>query len=221
MKTLRRSKESRVIAGICGGIAEYFSTDPVLIRLIFLVMAVFGGAGIILYLVCWIIMPERGPNDNVQDAEEVVDESQKKTSDKIKDAIKNVAGEFVEGVAKEFAQDVANELRDEFCSTEKKVEPEIEIEVKKESKKKSKKHKKSSGIWFGVFLIFLGIGLLLRVFGILDFSWHAIWKHWPILLIIVGLSCIPMKRWLKNTLIILLLAGLLAVLVWQNLYYLM
>ncbi|MCL2414762.1 MAG: PspC domain-containing protein [Bacteroidales bacterium] len=214
MKTLRRSKEHRIIAGVCGGIAEYFSIDPVLIRLIFLVMAVFGGAGIILYIVAWIIMPERGTNDDVQDAE-VVDDSQKKTSDKIKNAIKNVAGEFVEDVAKEFAQDIANELKSEFDDAGKEAEVEVETEVKKELKKR-KKHKKSSGVWFGIFLVFLGIAFLLRTFGWLDFSWHGIWKYWPILLIILGISCISMKRWLKNTLMILSLAGLLFALIWNS-----
>ncbi|MCL2417417.1 MAG: PspC domain-containing protein [Bacteroidales bacterium] len=211
MKTLRRSKEHRVIAGICGGIAEYFSIDPVLIRLIFLVMAVFGGAGIILYIIAWIIMPERGANDDIQDAE-IVDDSQKKTSDKIKDAIKNVAGEFAEGVAKEFVQDVASELRGEFNDAGKEVDMDVNIEVKKESKK-HKKHKKSSGIWFGIFLIFLGIAFLLRTLGWVDFSWCGIWKYWPILLIILGISCISMKRWLKNTLMILSLVGLLFALI--------
>ncbi|MCL2413152.1 MAG: PspC domain-containing protein [Bacteroidales bacterium] len=223
MKTLRRSKEHRVIAGICGGIAEYFSIDPVVVRLIFLVMAVFGGAGIILYLVAWIIMPERGPNDNVQDAE-VEDDSKKKTGDKIKDAIKHVTGEFVEGVAKEFVQDVAKELKNEL-NDDRNVEIDLEIDADFEKEleikieKKMKKHKESSHIWFGVFLIFFGMAFLFRAFGWIDFSWHEIWKHWPILLIIVGISCISMKRWLKNTLIILSLVGLLFALAYNNCFW--
>lgn len=208
MKTLRRSKENRVIAGICGGIAEYFSLDPVLIRVLFLIMAFFGGAGIILYIVCWFIMPERDGNETIDDAEEVVDDSKKKTSDKIKDAIKNVAGEFVQGVAKEFAQDVAKELRDEFDETGEEIKQDI-----KEIKKEVKKQKKSSGIWFGIFLVFFGIVLLFRKLELIYFSWHDIWKFWPAILIFIGISCISMKRRLKTTLKILVLVGLLIVLV--------
>jgi phage shock protein PspC (stress-responsive transcriptional regulator) len=68
MKTLRRSSTNRVIGGVAGGIAEYFNLDPVLIRLAFVLMALFG-AGVLFYIIAWIIMPEHGSNRDVQDAE--------------------------------------------------------------------------------------------------------------------------------------------------------
>jgi phage shock protein C len=56
-KRLYRSKENRMIAGVCGGIAEYFNVDPTLIRLLW-ILAIFMGAGILVYIVGWIIIPE-------------------------------------------------------------------------------------------------------------------------------------------------------------------
>ncbi|MBN2454258.1 PspC domain-containing protein [Candidatus Woesearchaeota archaeon] len=58
-KRLYRSTENRVIAGVCGGIAEYFNIDPVLVRLIAILLLLANGAGLIAYLIAWIIVPER------------------------------------------------------------------------------------------------------------------------------------------------------------------
>ena len=58
-KKLMRSQD-RIIAGVAGGLAEYFDTDPTLIRILFVLLTLlgFGGLGIITYIVLWIIMPE-------------------------------------------------------------------------------------------------------------------------------------------------------------------
>ena len=61
-KTFRRSSTDRVIAGICGGIAERFGWDPLLVRLIAVALLLFtaGGPIIITYLVVWMLTPCRG-----------------------------------------------------------------------------------------------------------------------------------------------------------------
>lgn len=56
---LYRSTSQRVFGGVAGGIAEYFNIDPVIIRVIFVLAAIFGGGGVIIYLVLWIAVPER------------------------------------------------------------------------------------------------------------------------------------------------------------------
>jgi phage shock protein C len=56
---LYRSTTQRVFGGVAGGIAEYFNMDPVIIRVIFVLAAIFGGGGVIIYLVLWIAVPER------------------------------------------------------------------------------------------------------------------------------------------------------------------
>jgi phage shock protein C len=58
-RKLYRSTSNRQVAGVCGGLAEYFNLDPTLIRVLFVVLAVLGGSGIILYLALWIIVPKQ------------------------------------------------------------------------------------------------------------------------------------------------------------------
>lgn len=64
---LQRSETNRVIAGVAGGLGEYFDVDPTLIRLIFIMLTVFGGGGVIIYIILWIMMPEAGEFSNSKD----------------------------------------------------------------------------------------------------------------------------------------------------------
>ena len=57
---LYRSTENKMIAGVCGGLAEFFGLDPTLVRLVFVVLALLGGHGLLVYLILWIIVPHRG-----------------------------------------------------------------------------------------------------------------------------------------------------------------
>jgi phage shock protein C len=64
-KQLYRSRTDRMIAGVCGGIAEYFDIDPVIVRLIAVVLLLPGGApGLLPYIALWIIVPERPKTPN-------------------------------------------------------------------------------------------------------------------------------------------------------------
>jgi len=53
-----RSKNDKMIAGVCGGLAHYFNIDPAIVRLLFVLAVVLGGASPLIYLVLWIVMPE-------------------------------------------------------------------------------------------------------------------------------------------------------------------
>ncbi|MDN5359888.1 MAG: phage shock protein [Thermotogaceae bacterium] len=57
-KRLYRSRDDRVIAGVCSGLGKYLDVDPVIIRLIWAATIFLAGAGIFLYIVAWIIIPE-------------------------------------------------------------------------------------------------------------------------------------------------------------------
>jgi len=57
---LYRARDGRVVAGVCAGLADYFGVDPTLVRLVFAVVTIFGGAGVLLYLCAWIVIPEEG-----------------------------------------------------------------------------------------------------------------------------------------------------------------
>lgn len=58
MNKLYRSKSNRIIAGVCGGIGEYLGIDPTLIRLLWILFSLSIGAGLLAYIIAWIIVPE-------------------------------------------------------------------------------------------------------------------------------------------------------------------
>ncbi len=57
---LRRSKRHRILAGVCGGLAEWLGWDPTLVRVLYVVVSIFSAAfpGILAYIILWILMPE-------------------------------------------------------------------------------------------------------------------------------------------------------------------
>ena len=57
-RKLYRSRNRRMVAGVCGGLADYFDIDPTVIRVLFLILAVFGGSGLVVDLVMWIVVPD-------------------------------------------------------------------------------------------------------------------------------------------------------------------
>ena len=58
---LQRSREQRIIAGVCGGIAEWLGWSPTVVRVLYVILSVASAAfpGILVYIVLWILMPER------------------------------------------------------------------------------------------------------------------------------------------------------------------
>ena len=59
-KRLYRSKNDKILGGVCGGIADYLDADPTLIRLLWAVITLFSvGIGLLAYLIAWIIVPEK------------------------------------------------------------------------------------------------------------------------------------------------------------------
>jgi phage shock protein C len=56
-RKLYRSRSNRKLAGVCGGLAQYFNLDATLVRVLFVALAVLGGSGIVLYVAMWIIVP--------------------------------------------------------------------------------------------------------------------------------------------------------------------
>jgi len=86
-KKLYRSKKDKMIAGVCGGIAEYFDVDPTLIRLLTVIFVLLGGAGVVAYIIAWIIIP-KNPEQVSDDKFDKKEESKEK--------IKKEAEEVVE-----------------------------------------------------------------------------------------------------------------------------
>ena len=57
-RKLYRSRNERMIAGVCGGLGEYFNIDPTLIRILFVFLALAGGPGLVAYIVLLVVVPE-------------------------------------------------------------------------------------------------------------------------------------------------------------------
>ena len=57
-KKLYRSRSDKKIAGVCGGLAKYLNIDPTVVRLIWAIVVVCGGAGLLAYLICALVIPE-------------------------------------------------------------------------------------------------------------------------------------------------------------------
>ena len=56
-KKLYKSQNSRMLCGVCGGIAEYFNIDPTIVRLIFVFLGLSGGTGILFYIIAAVVTP--------------------------------------------------------------------------------------------------------------------------------------------------------------------
>jgi len=88
-KKLYRSKKDKMIAGVCGGIAEYFDVDSTLVRLLTVIFVLLGGAGVVVYIIAWIIIPQKP---------EQVSDDQFDKREESKEKIKKGAEEVVEEV---------------------------------------------------------------------------------------------------------------------------
>lgn len=102
-KKLHRSQTDKIIAGIAGGIGEYFEVDPTIVRLIFVLITLFGGSGVLLYLILWVLVPKNPEGKMVID----------------KDRVKEVAGE-IKDKAESFGRSVKEELAKDSSEKEGK-----------------------------------------------------------------------------------------------------
>jgi len=62
---LRRSADDRMLAGVAGGVARYLDVDAMLLRIVFVVLTVMGGAGVPIYLAAWLLIPEDGTDQSI------------------------------------------------------------------------------------------------------------------------------------------------------------
>ncbi|WP_153532782.1 PspC domain-containing protein [Actinomadura macrotermitis] len=64
-KQFRRTRDGRMIAGVCAGTGRYFDIDPNIVRLALAVFSLFGGSGLALYAIAWLLLPEEGAETSV------------------------------------------------------------------------------------------------------------------------------------------------------------
>jgi phage shock protein C len=56
-RKLKRSNKDKMLGGVCGGLGEHLNIDPTIVRLVFIILALAGGPGILIYIILWLIMP--------------------------------------------------------------------------------------------------------------------------------------------------------------------
>jgi phage shock protein PspC (stress-responsive transcriptional regulator) len=64
-RRLERSRSDRKIAGVAGGLAQYFDLDPIIFRIGFIILTVLGGSGLLVYVAGWLILPEEGKDESI------------------------------------------------------------------------------------------------------------------------------------------------------------
>jgi len=57
-KRLCRSNSQRMLAGVCGGVAEYLGWDVTIVRVLWIILTLAGGSGVLLYIILWLVMPQ-------------------------------------------------------------------------------------------------------------------------------------------------------------------
>ena len=134
---LYRSETNKVIAGVCGGLAEYFGIEAVIIRILLVAITLFGGSGLLLYIILWIVMPSSSATG--------------KTSE-------------------EYIRDNVEELKERSSDIAGK-EPKTVL---------------------GIILVVIGVSLLLENFGF--FAFRYIWRLWPLVIVILGISMLARKK---------------------------
>jgi phage shock protein PspC (stress-responsive transcriptional regulator) len=65
IKELHRSRDDRILAGVAGGLGRYFDISPTFFRIGFAILALVGGAGILLYVAAWLVIPDEGDSDSI------------------------------------------------------------------------------------------------------------------------------------------------------------
>jgi phage shock protein PspC (stress-responsive transcriptional regulator) len=68
LRRLQRSRSDRMVAGVSGGLARYFEIHPAVFRVGFVVLTLLGGAGILIYLAAWLVIPDEGKDDSIATA---------------------------------------------------------------------------------------------------------------------------------------------------------
>jgi phage shock protein PspC (stress-responsive transcriptional regulator) len=87
-KKLYRSETDKIVGGVCGGLAEYFGIDSAIVRLVFVLILVYGGSGLLVYIILWIVLPTQSTTYTSSD--DVISENSKEIKETISKTAKGV-----------------------------------------------------------------------------------------------------------------------------------
>ncbi|MGQ9927106.1 MAG: PspC domain-containing protein [Chloroflexaceae bacterium] len=195
---LRRSAIESMVAGVCGGLAEYFNIDPAIVRLIFVVVTLTSGLGLPAYLILWVVMP-RAPSTSAgkptgkrarQVALAVEETSRPGTAavtgerlDQLAQQARSQGIVAVQGSAREHCDPLTRQPSDTEEPADQAVAPVPPAETREHSGRRTAR-------WRTLGLILIGISglVLLDQFGI-DTSFF-----FPALLIVAGVILLQRQR---------------------------
>ena len=175
---LYRSRSEKMIAGVCGGLGEYFDVDPVLIRLLFVITALISGIGLLAYVVLWILVPREGseviPREQVLRGE--VEELYHETRERLDPSGSPPRGtepETSEASARGEPAGVADDVPEPPMPPTPYGES-----VPVEDRRRRRQH------WAGAILIVIGVLFLAQNLGLL--WWIQARYAWPLVLVGIG-----------------------------------
>ena len=179
-KRAYRNTQDKVLAGVCSGLGEYFSIDPLFIRIVFLLCLFEPPIAFVGYIALWIALPKKPIQMPIIGNGEAQEQSPTTFEQKVEEIQREaeVIGERFEKTAEEFGKNIEH-AAEQFEENMKKVinDKKIEVNFKIESKP-------NKGKAMGFILIALGLIFLAHNF-LPDFD---IERFWPIILIGIGLS---------------------------------
>lgn len=165
-KKLYRSRDDRMIAGVCGGLADYFNVDSSLIRLGVLFIFLFQGIGLIAYIIAWLVISEEPVKNEYRMPDEYYIEDEKRA---------------------EYKNDQQKNNKDNEQRENKKYESEAKKGSEKEYYQQYQDQSSESSTnnrrkFFAVIMILVGSIFLVDIW-IPDLYWE---KYWPLILIAAG-----------------------------------
>lgn len=174
-----------MIAGVCGGLAEYFDVDPVFMRLAFVLLAFLTGIGFLLYPLLWIIMPEedsieRPPHEVVRENLDRMREDAERLGEQLRTATGRSSSTEAPGEEPVATPETAGEGASASAGSQ------TEVRVPALSTPTYSEPRSSGDRQFiaGVIVLLLGVLLLLQNLNL--FWWASFGRLWPLLLVAVG-----------------------------------
>ena len=177
-KRLQRSRRDRVLAGACGGLGDYVNVDPVIVRVIFVLLALADGFGVILYIVLWIVVPQQGragapTGDVVRENIEGIGEDLRRMGDEVKEALRRTEGPPREPPS-----------------------PSVDVSIggPQEPPHHVPKEERTIPLLVGVALVVLGVVWLIDNLDLEFLPFLSVWQLWPLGLIVAGLLLLLPRR---------------------------
>jgi len=166
-KKLYRSRDDRMIAGVCGGLADYFDVDSSLVRLAVLFIFLFQGVGLIAYIIAWLVMSEEPVKNEYRMPDDYYIEEEKK-SQRDNNQQKN--------------NEDSDQEKSQNYNKQENEKKESEKEYYQQYKGKNSESNNNRRKLFAVIMILVGSIFLVDIW-IPDLYWE---KYWPLILIGAG-----------------------------------